>query len=135
MRASIGAGTGAQKRLAQVGVEATVIGFVGGQPFGQEGVQAHAAGLEGGKPDGLHDREQRSGVIGLGPAQAQAGRPGRGRFGAQGADGGLAMVAEEGDGLIEELAFVNRAGSSVGPSQSGQHFGFRWLTHVGMHIG
>ncbi len=130
-----GAGTGSQERLAPIAVQAAMIGFVSGQPFGQEGVQAQTTGLEGGKPDRLQDGQQRLGVIGLGPAQEQTGGARGRRSGAQSADGRLAVVAQKGDRLVEELTFVVRAGSGVRTPQLGQHFVFGLLTHVGVHLG
>jgi len=121
--------------VAQVGVQTTVIGFMGRQPFGQQSPQPQPAGLQGGEPDRLEDRQQGLGVIGLGPAQKQARRPWRSRTGAQGANGGLAVVTQQADRLVEQLTFVKPAGPGVSTPQFGQHLAFGLCAHLGVHRG
>lgn len=71
----------------------------------------------------------------MGRPKSKPGTRGGGDSDTQGAEGGLALVAAEGDRLIEELPFFNSAGRGVGAPQFGQHFAFRLLTHVGGHSG
>ena len=63
----------------------------------------------------------------------EVAEPGRG--GAQGADGGFAVVAQQLDRLVEELGLVLLAGGGVAPPQSGQDFVLRFGAHVGVHRG
>jgi hypothetical protein len=98
-------------------------------------MQAAAAGLEGREPDRLQHRQQRLGGIRLGPAHQPCGGAGRRGRRAQGADGGLAMVTQQFDGLVEQFVFVFRPRHGVVPPPLGQDLGFRFGAQVGVHLG
>ena len=109
--------------------------FVSRQPFGQQRRQARAARLERGEPDRFEHRQQGLGIILARPPQEHGRRTGRRRLGAQGADGRLAVIAQQGHGLIEQLTLVLASGAEVLAAQFGQHFLFGWLTHLVVHAG
>lgn len=112
-----------------------MVSLVGRQPFGQQSRQARTARLERGKPDRLEHRQELLRIILPRTAQPQDGRAGRRWLRAQGADGGLAVIAQQGDGLVEQLAFVAPAGAGILPTQFDQHFVFGFLAHVVVHVG
>ena len=95
-----------QQARAHVGIQRTMIRLVRRQPFGQERDQSTAAGLKRRKPNGLKDGQQRVGVILARPPQNQRRQRGWLGFAAQRPDGGLAMVTEQLDRLVDQLAFV-----------------------------
>lgn len=130
-----GAGAHGQQIFTQVRVQAAVSGFIGGQPFGQQRLQARAAGLERREPDRFEDRQEPRGIVLPGPPQANRPRGGRRRLRAQGAEGRLAVIAQELNRLVEELTFEVRAGFGVLPSQPGPQFLLVFLAHVGVPRG
>jgi hypothetical protein len=113
--------------MAQVGVRTTGIGFAGRQPFGQQSPQMEPAGLKGGEPDWGEDWQQPLGVIGPGSAREQARRAWCSRAGAQGADGGLAVVAQQADRMVEPWTFVKPAGPGISMPQFGRYFAFGFV--------
>ena len=52
----------------------------------------------------------------------------------QRADGRLAMVVEQVDGLIDEFALVLLTRPGVTPAQLVHHFVFGWLAHFWVHV-
>ena len=125
--------TGGEQRLAHVGVEAEVVGFVGRQPVGQAGLEALAAGLEGGQPDDLERRQQFIRIIVLGPAAHE--RCGDRPPGPQGADGRMAVIAEQFDQFVEDFDLVGPASSGLALALLSQHFLTCFFTHVGFIFG
>ena len=53
----------------------------------------------------------------------------------QGAGGRLAVIAEQGDGLVEQLTFVVEASLGILPPHFDQHFLFGLVTHIVVHVG
>ena len=124
--------TGGKQRLAHVGVEAAVIGFVGRQPVGQRGFEALAAGLEGGQPNDLERGQQFIRIVVLGPTAHEG--CGERPPGAQGADGRLAVITEKLDQFGDDFGLVESASSGIALALLGQHFLTCLFTHVGVHI-
>jgi hypothetical protein len=126
-----------QDRRPQIGIQPAMIRLVGGQPFGQQRGQARAAGLQRREPDRLEHGQELLRIV-LARAAQEEGRPAQAqRSGprAQDADGRLAMIAQQGHRLIEQLTFVPGPGFGVGTPQLGHHFLSGLLTHVVVHVG
>jgi hypothetical protein len=130
-----GARAGREQARPQIRIQPAMIRLISRQPFGQERHPARAARLEGGKPDWLEHGQEFLWIVLTRVAQPRRGRAGRPRPGAQRANGRLAMIAQQGLGLIEQLPFVLQPGFGVLPAQLGQHFVFGFLAHIVVHVG
>ena len=113
--------------LGQVGMGHGVSGA--DRPSGAR--QAHATGLERRQPDRLERRQELVGRVCPGPA-ADEGRTRDGGLGAQRAQGGLAMGAEEYDQLADPLGLVGTPGTEVAPALLGEDLLMGVLAHWGV---
>lgn len=110
-----GSRTGCQQRAFEVGIQSAMVRFISGHPLRQQGVQPAPTGLLGRKPNRLENRQQLLAVILAGPTGLYGGATRWRRPAAQGANRGLAMIAQQLDGLIQQLAPVLCTGTSVLP--------------------
>ena len=103
--------------------------FVRRNPFGQQRHQATAAGWVGGEPDGFENRQQRVGRILARTTHADRRQEDWFGPGSQGADGRLAVIPQQLDGLGDEFAFGLASRRNIAAAQLGQDFDFGLLAH------
>src|SRR5215469_5569848 len=112
-----------------------MVRLISWHPLRQQGVQPASAGLLSRKPNRLENRQQLLGVIRAGPTRLYGGTTLWRRLATQGANRGLAMITQQLDGLIQQLALVLCTGTSVLPPHPIRYFFPGFLTHIVVHLG